>query len=116
MSKNLQFNFSDAVSQWHASRCFSMVLGHFYKKTGKCISILFKCDPQSDNQLSIYLEADKPMTEDELQYLHTLIENFDILNNNMKTLEKLSNYDQTKDLIFKLNEESQHLTQTIFSK
>lgn len=115
INQNIEFNFSDAVSQWQASRCFSVVFGTFYKKTGKKITVLFQCTPEVDNQLSIFFQFSEPLTDNELKYLHNLIENYDILSNNMLTIEKLSNYDLTKDLDFKLKEESQQIKKELFS-
>jgi hypothetical protein len=104
-----QFNIADASANWHASKCLTTVFSKFYALTNIAASVTFSFSPETENQSVINLSFSRTPDEKEIQIFSNLISNMDLLLTNYHMLNVLANYDNVKQLIFKLQEDTKQL-------
>lgn len=107
MSKSI--SIADSVTNWHSTKCFSLVLSQFYKLTGIKGSCHFDFS-EEDNQIQVNLLFSQEPTEQQYKQLFNLILDVDKLLINEYMINTVTNYDDIKTLLFKLTEDTRQIS------
>lgn len=107
MSKSI--NIAESVTNWHSTKCFSLVLSLFYKLTEIKGSVHFDFS-EEDNQIQVNLLFNEEPTEEQYQQLFSIIADVDKLLINEYMINTVANYDDIKTLLFKLTEDTRQIS------